>query len=600
MRKFSGLAASVGAALGLACGPPTPPSCPEGQAPASAASAASAESAASAASAASEASRPAELDLELTPVLAPRAGVRGAITARGLGDARRAWRIEVAERSALLSLVGADGQGAIALSATERAGGLDVTVDRAISGELSIRYELALGESGTGELSSQVDPNRALLVGESSVMLPSGGLDEPIDVSLRIDPGAFTGGEAAGSFGLGATRRMKARARELRGAAFLVGELGQARFLAYEGHDEVAWAGFTQFDPRWVSAEIASTRSSIDMFFGGRAGPPFTTLIIAERRPTPFSLLPRVSSVLLRVDPAAPWDVASKLRFATELARRWLGRRIRFADGERAGLWLTEGFSRAIARDVLFALGLMTPAELGDELNGLLGTELLSPHHGKGASALASLPLDPHLASFGAARGALYAARLDLLIRQRSAGKRNLRELARALLSKAEARPDHALTTEAFVEALRAEAGDDEERTFRDVVERGADVPLPPRTLGPCFRLERMSFEPFELGFAELPRGMASASAGAGAGVASGPRAIASVVRGSAAERAGVRAGDTVVSLDHRDGRPRVPARLSLLRDGKPLELRYLPAGKAVAGHGFVREKSLRDEACTR
>jgi C-terminal processing protease CtpA/Prc len=78
-------------------------------------------------------------------------------------------------------------------------------------------------------------------------------------------------------------------------------------------------------------------------------------------------------------------------------------------------------------------------------------------------------------------------------------------------------------------------------------------------------------------------------------------RIVRGLITGSAAERAGIQNGDEItqpVPQDRIQGEQDGVLTLILLRDGKPLEISYVPRGESVEAYQWVRVGNLPDNAC--
>ena len=108
----------------------------------------------------------------------------------------------------------------------------------------------------------------------------------------------------------------------------------------------------------------------------------------------------------------------------------------------------TLGINRQLARDLLFRFGLITSSEMLEELHGQIATDVASPDRGRSNTELAdrirdpnafvwNSAEDPEALSLIAARGALYGARLEAMLRTRSQGRKGLVDLIRRMLDRA-------------------------------------------------------------------------------------------------------------------------------------------------------------------
>jgi predicted metalloprotease with PDZ domain len=286
-----------------------------------------------------------------------------------------------------------------------------------------------------------------------------------------------------------------------------------------------------------------------------------------------------------------PWSAPVRIAVAAEVLHAWIGGRLWIGPDDAAheaeAYWFTEGVARGFARELLFRFGLITAAELIEEVQGLAALVSTSPLRRESNSALAARAREPGVLPLLVARGALYAARADVLVRKKSGGKRRLDDVLRALYERAKEKRA-ALPTSAWSEALAAEAGAGEPEAFAAAIEKGAALELPEGVFGPCFRSEKRRYQLFDFGFDEEATRAA-------------PRHVIAGLRpGGPAERAGLRAGDELAETQATRGRSDVPVTLTVQRGGESKRIRYLPAGAYAPGPGWSRRKDVGDEACAR
>ena len=250
-------------------------------------------------------------------------------------------------------------------------------------------------------------------------------------------------------------------------------------------------------------------------------------------------------------DARQPLDGALDLVVAHELVHRFLGGSVRLLEpGGREAAWFSEGFTVHFARRVLLDAGLVAPAAFVADVNRTLG---------EGANGEERLPAEYR-------RGALYAAWFDAAIRRASRGRRSLGDVVRDLLAGGSA----SLPVTALRDAFAREIGP-EGAAAVDRLEARDDTPvdLPGDTFGPCARRSVRERTAFEIGFDRRS-------------LDGKPALIRGIVKGSAAEHAGVREGALVLSARipvEAEALGRSRAKVDLLfADGK--RVRYAPVGK--------------------
>jgi hypothetical protein len=474
-------------------------------------------------------------------------------------------RFQPAHDARLEAITARDASGDIALRRVVEGTATKLELGRRAAGWLEVRYTLVFGTSTDG-YAPFAEPIELRSGGEDLLVLPDTDARFPVEIHLA------TGGGGASSFALGADHKANARPSELRGAYFLSGDVGTSTFHTSFGDDFAAWIGVTAFDPRWVSAETAGVRSAVDAYVGRTpdpGAPPVSILFTATRREDPpIAVSFRTHGLAVSADRSAEWTPAVRILVAQALMQRYVGGFLWVGDrnAEASGYFFSEGFSRAIAREILFDGGALPAADRADELNSLLAT-----------IAFAS---DPH--RLAAARGALIATAIDVALRTASS-TRSLKTFLRDRLAWAANEKKDTLPLPDFVATVRASAGEAVAREMVATLVDGAEVKLPSDLAGPCYRLASRQLVPFELGLVTT----------------SGAKmTIESVKPGSRAEAAGVRVGDVVSEIHYENGRSGVPVKVVVVRDERKVPLRFLPAGVPRPGRLFERVPGVPADRC--
>jgi hypothetical protein len=532
------------------------------------------------------------LDLTITPD--PRAS-EVAVEMVAEGDPAKLMAWSVSEPYGTFKLTSARDDGG-ALTPTVNVDKATITLEKPPRGALHLAYTIAVKPGLPNQvLPVNLDPNHFEGAGEALLALPAALDNQLIATSIHLlrDPDRFESGtRGASSFGFGNDREVTAHGRDLRFATYLVGTIGHALFDTREGHDEAAWLGYTAFDPRPISADVAAFRTAIRELFHESDGAPLTLLIVADgRTPGSFRVTRRASSILAHVGSGEPWTGPVRIAVATEVIHGWIGTRLWIGPDDPAheaeAYWFTEGVARDLARDLLFRFGLITTTELLDEMHGLAGVLATSPRRKEGNAALAAHVKDPGGIPLAIARGAIYAARVDALMRARSKDKSGLQEVLRTLYEKAKEKRGP-LPTSAWIDALRGPFADGDSQAFHKAIEEGALLDLPEGLLGPCFQGAPRTYAAFDLGFDE-PGTRANAS-----------QAIFGLRAGGPAERAGLRATDALIDAAITQGRADAKVTLTVQRGEEKKTLTYLPAGPSAKWRGWVRKRDVPEEACTK
>lgn len=504
-----------------------------------------------------------------------RVAVRIAFDAKGLhvrvtanGEAPELARWKMPE-DVMTDVSVEDGEGVV--KSFERFEGmLDVGTPRTT---VALVYDVKPIAADDDTLRTIIEQHRFRALGDRILALPLAFDGQRIEATVVIDAHAVDVAMAASSFGVGGARIrhvVKTTGAELRRCAFFAGAGGHAVFDMPEGHDEAAWLGWTAFDPRAVSAEIAGFRGLLHDYFKGIDMEPATTLFVADERPRGrFRIIRRASGVLVTVGGKDPYDAPLRLAVGHELAHAWVGDRLWVGDDD--AYWFQEGFARWVSREQLARAGLLSPEEYVAEVNRLL-------------DVVATTPREKRTLAVQVARGALFATILDGRIREKSQGARSLDNLLRALVHSHDTLRVK-LSAEEFFAAAAKEGADAVRTDFDDVVASAKRTTLPNDALGGCFEGRDVTYEVLDVGF-DLAGTHADKD-----------QKVRGVEPKGAAAKAGMRDGDRLVKADEPFD-PTEVWKIEIERDGRPLSLAYKPAGAAKKGQGFRRKPGLSDDAC--
>jgi hypothetical protein len=471
------------------------------------------------------------------------------------------------------AITASDAAGSIDVRRSDDASGTKLELGRRAASPLDIRYTVAF-EASADPYAPFAEPIELAVGGEDMLVLPETTERFPIELHLK------TGGVASGgasSFALGNEQHFVARPSELRASYFFAGDVGTATFHGTDGDDFAAWIGFPAFDPRWVSAETAGIRSAVDAYVGRTTSlnaPPSSMLFAATRRDElPVSVSARARGIVVSVDHRAAWTPAVRITVTQALVRRYVGGVLFVGDphDEASGAFFSEGFSRAVARELLFDAGWLPATDRAAELNALLATQAF----GEGPRVLA------------ATRGALVATALDVALRTGSTGSRTLKTFLRERLAQAASDKKDSVSYADFMAKVGESAGAPFAREMNAALVEGGDVKLPSALVGPCFRLVPKQLVAFDLGFVTSTATSTTSAT-----------TVESVKPGSRAEAAGLRVGDVVSEVQYERGRSSVPVKLVVVRGERKVPLRFLPAGASKPGKQFERVPGIPDDRC--
>jgi hypothetical protein len=498
-----------------------------------------------------------ELSLVLRPEIQPRPGVsvlmelRGAVLGRlGAFAMAPSWAGVRGPRN-VHDFVLSDSHGPVHVDADEDRG--EWTLGRAPAGDRLVVSYFASADEQQNRYDLHVDAAGMQGVGHSFLVMPA--VDEPLQVHLRWDLGEMGSAQGGASFGVGEDVVTVRRPPELAHSMYVAG-----RLVVREGGfgERFIALGEPAFDPaeaiRFCSASLAVARRQFDP---------------ADRQPFAFMFVPRphlgadhdgaylYQSFALWFDQNRTLDARLRVLIAHEIVHRWIGSALRFVgpDGSDAA-WFSEGFATHYARSLLHRRGLIRHEEMLAEINRSVeadeqafetaSRQPLRPG-GPTPTPSPSTPASPPepRGPMGTAvdapnrcpalvhHGALYAALVEAELERR--GGERLDALLGRLMQRARA-SDGALPEAAWREAVTSALGPEAGKEFDLlIVQNGAAVDLPSGTFGRCFVRLVTKHASYELGFDA-------------ASLRADPPLVRGLVPGSAAERAGLREGDLLLS----------------------------------------------------
>jgi hypothetical protein len=523
------------------------------------------------------------LDVRIAPFTEGELGMHVVITADS-DVAMRAWSRSNSTLGSIDVIEVRDALGRVGISPT-RAGWM---LARAPEGPVTFRYDLHLRATERSPALA-IFSDRFVAHGEALLILPEALDDVRVHTSIAIDGAPLHAAKAASSLGVGELRSAERPGRFLRHATFMAGSLGTAILDASEGHDEAAWLGYTAFDVRAVVGELAQARTGFADYFRSGYEVPMTYFVVGEARPLGhFRVAARAESVVLSVGAGEPWSAPLRVAVAQQMLHTWIGGVLWVgpadAEHEAEAAWFVDGVSRFLAVRLLRRFGLLSPGEARDAVVAALSEQATSPYGGQPNVRVAAQN-DRTSRALLAARGALYAMRVDGEIRRASGGKRSIDDVLHALYARAR-EAGNALPASAWVDAVARELGAAAAPMHAKLIDEGAAVVLADDALGRCFRAAKTTYARFEIGFDDVR-------------TEDDPmHRVAGVVAESAAARAGLRDGDILESSDAEGSDPDRPVKLRVSQAGVAREITYTPRGSAHAGTAFARVAGIADEAC--
>jgi hypothetical protein len=486
-----------------------------------------------------------------------------------------AWRVP-ASGARVSKIQVKDRLGILAASLDSAGARITVTDARPLQPPLELSYEVAAPDAPRG-CPLEITPDRAVFCGSAVLVLPETGAEQRSSLLLELAPDPTFHKRAASSFGLDEAVTSRASLEDVARAAFVFGDVGRARFDATEGRDHAAWVGFFSFDPRWVAAEAAGVRTLADRWLGVSrpADDPSIGLVFlpAPRTARGVHVRPGLRGAIIEADVGAAWTARARVEITRLLLQRTIGTSVTvrvMGAAPMASLFFDEGFAHAGALEVLADSGVITRDERLGEVNALLAAEALSPQAGKSLAELARTARDgtseerSAAAQLLAVRGALAALSL-------SEGGAGLSPIVKDAVRAAASAGAPELGLDQLLEVARARAGAPRADAALGALEQGRRIPMSSAGLGPCATLKDTTFYRFQLGYTATRAG--------------DQETVTGVLGGSAAEAAGLRAGDVVTSADLTPDSANVPVQLTLA-SGKKLS--YLPRGAGKKGKAFT------------
>lgn len=344
----------------------------------------------------------------------------------------------------------------------------------------------------------------------------------------------------------------------------------------------IYWLGEPPFDAQAVAVWTQKAHTAIAGFFGEPEKP---YRVFFRKNPYPGAGGAGLINSFMSGFSDTPAPTADSMRghLAHEIVHNWTGS---LSGPNGIVSWYGEGMAEYYDPVLTWRAGLITTDEFladinkraqsyyGNAMNTAPATEIAAKFWSD--TRVRKLPYD---------RGSFYLASVDAEIRAKSGGKRKLDDLTFAMLDRQKRGLSY--DTDAWLELITAELGPRAKPEFEEMMAGKLIVP-PTDAFGPCFKRETVPYRNFELGFDS-------------ASLTSNPRRIKGLVPGSAAEKAGVRNGDeitTAVVLDAIQGEADAELTIHLKRNGRSLEITYLPRGKTVEGYRWARVASVPDTAC--
>ena len=457
-------------------------------------------------------------------------------------------------------------------------------VGRPTSGDVTIRYKAParafrpkLGSGPPFDLRPEAGGVNG--AGVSFLALPD--TSKPYSLHLAWDLSAMpAGSRGAQSLGEGELR-MTGPVDLLAHSYYMAGPM-KSYPEPSSGPFAIYWLGTPPFDVQAVASWTEKARTAIATFFGEPDKP---YRVFFRKNPYPGTGGAGLINSFMSgfYDDPPPTVDGMRHHLAHEIVHNWPGS---LSGPNGVVSWYGEGLAEFYSATIPWRAGLITTEDFLSQINERAQSYYGNPVNTAPAEEIAAkFWTDTRVRKLPYDRGAFYMAMVDAQIRANSGGERRLDDLVKAMLArKAAGRP---YDTDAWLELVTAELGPKAKAEFAAMMAGKLLVP-PSDAYGPCFRRENAEFRQFELGFDS-------------ASLTAKPRIVSGLAAGSNAARAGLKDGDEVtepVVLDAVQGKPEATITLKVRRDGRDLEITYLPRGEALQGYRWGRVTSVPDSQC--
>lgn len=405
------------------------------------------------------------------------------------------------------------------------------------------------------------------------------------DVHLSWDLGNMkAGSQGASSLGNGDVQ-VQVPMEALLASFFMAGPL--KRYPADGGADgfSAAWIGTPPFNAEEVMARSAKAYSALCSFFQDSNPPPFR--VFMREGPDNVSeggaALTNSFMLFLPTDANLTRNVDGVI--AHEMVHHFVGS----LEGTPGLIsWYGEGLAEYYSRVQMFRVGLLSIPQFLDMINRKAVQYYTNP--------LINLPNDQVPKYFWTTRNAqivpydrgfFYFVDVNAKLRTVTKGKVSLDDLVLSMIDRQ--RHGKEPTQQTWLETVEAVLGASALKEFESVMVEGHTLVADSEAFGRCFERRPVELRTFEVGFDER------------ASLYIPPRLIHGLIKGSAAEAAGLRNDDEVlepVDLDALRSNPDMKAKLKIRRGKKVMEIEYLPRGKKVQGYEWVRIPHVTDAQC--
>ena len=460
---------------------------------------------------------------------------------------------------------------------------------RAVEGPFVVHYHVAIisginprGGGAPFELRSEGGG----FSGALNAFAPLPDTETPQRVSLKWNFSAF-GKDAVGlsSFGFGDVDSPEAiPVVKLSHAFFMGGRLGQYPTQPGPQGFFGAWQGATPFDAPALLQWTEGLYGHYRQFFGKTETAPFGVFL----RPRPKNSGGNVAVLSGFVGTYGPQTDPETIKpiLAHEMVHVFVGGLDGLGESP-AQSWYSEGMADFYSRAFLLRYGLISHDQFIQKINAAAARYYTNPAIGAPNEDIPRLFWDdPGISVLPYDRGSFYFATVDEEVRKATNGAKSLDDLVLAMLD----RRAHGVLadTAAWRSLVRQAVGQKGVDEF-DAMLSGGVVEVPSDAFGACFARTTVPLPRYELGF---DRKILSEH----------ERIVRGVIPGSAAEKAGVRNGDKLLSPVGQASLLNGEALLNLKigRGAEVTTITYLPRGEPINVHQWVRTTTSEDLNCAR
>jgi predicted metalloprotease with PDZ domain len=514
--------------------------------------------------------------------------------ARNIGEVRIAVRVPdmiAAAGEPLFTLPAAthlkvsDDRGPLTVRAggrDENSPGFDYVSSRAVSGDLLIRYEVIIRDTGdnggTTPIFPRLDGRAFSAIGMTLFAIPQSRGPYRLAIHWHLSamgPGAM----GVSSLGDGDAEAPAGPVERLGRIVVMAGQLHHEPAVLRSGKFEAVWAGKPGFDPRPAMRWARKLHAWMVHFFDTPDDPAYRVFLRNNGG------LNAGGGVAFPNSFFATWGPGVN----GQSLRGILGHEMvhTFTEND-LGRWYVEGDAVYYQVQLPWRAGMASTAQYLRDINLTAARYYTNLEiHAPEKEIDPNFFKDPWINTLDYDRGALYFAQLNAMIRKKSGGKRSIDDLMRIMVRKG--RDGEKITNETWYALIRKDIGEDAVALTKSLLAGGVIVP-DSDAYGPCFRRYVTKIRRYQLGF-KVQRTLPGK-----------PAVISDLIAGSNAAKAGLRGGDTVILPEltsegpRRDPQETITA--TVIRGHRTLTVTWLPRGEAVKAYQWARVPGLPDSAC--